>query len=70
MRKTKVRIVGDPVLVHRIAEALHSFFELESGPTYYPTAVGRDINHSDAPGETCYIAVKRMRNLKAAEMKD
>jgi hypothetical protein len=69
VRKTKVRIVGDPALVHKIADVLQSFFAFESGPTFYPTAVGRDYSHSDAPGETCYIAVRRERKFKV-EMKD
>jgi hypothetical protein len=58
-RKTKVRIVGEPNLTAHIAQTLFDHYEFEKAPERYGRAVGRDTSHSDAPGSTIYITVKK-----------
>jgi len=58
-RKTKVRIVGDPELASHIAMLLSDFYEFEKAPERYQRAVGRDYSHSEGPGVTIYITVKK-----------
>jgi len=59
LRKTKVRIVGDPELVEKIAKVLLDHFEVNRGPRRFPWAVGRDYSHNKAPGRTIYIDIKK-----------
>jgi len=58
-RKTKVRIVGDPDLASYVAVVLSGHFEFEKAPERFQRAVGRDYAHTQAPGVTIYITIKR-----------
>jgi len=58
-RKTKVRIVGDPDLAAHIAVTLSDHYEFEKAPERFQRAVGRDYAHTQAPGVTVYIVVKK-----------
>jgi len=60
-RKTKVRIVGDPNLSDKIVEALAQHFVFESKAAKYDRAVGRDYSHTNAPGCTIYIGIKKLK---------
>lgn len=62
VRKTKVRIVGEPNLSAHIALILAEFYELEKPPERYQRAVGRDYAHSQEPGVTIYMTVKGLKN--------
>jgi len=62
-RKTKVRVVGDPNLVAHIALTLADYYEFEKAPERYGRAVGRDYAHSNAPGSTVYIVVKKPKKV-------
>jgi hypothetical protein len=59
MRKTKVRIVGDPALVDKISEVILVYFELAEDMQTFDHAVGRDYSHSSAPGITYYLTIKK-----------
>jgi hypothetical protein len=61
LRKTKVRIVGDPNLAAHIAHTLADHYEFEKAPERYDRAVGRDYSHSDAPGSTIYLVIKQLK---------
>jgi len=58
VRKTKVRIVGDPELADKVAEALIERFEL-SRIQRFNAAPTRYGSGSDAPGCSIYLDVKK-----------
>jgi hypothetical protein len=58
-RKTKVRVAGDPALAKQVAKVVLDHFETERGAEVFDRAVGRDYSHTDAPGISIYIAVKK-----------
>jgi len=68
LRKTKVRIVGDPELAARVLDVLDSALVFEGKPKSYDHPVGRDIDHSLSPGCTIYLTVKRVK--EGAELED
>jgi hypothetical protein len=57
-RKTKVRIVGDPELARIVARIIAYNFEIGQRDLF-DKAVGRDYSHTDAPGVTIYLEIKR-----------
>ena len=59
-RKTKVRIVGDPVLCDQVCLVLLNNFDTDD-PQHFERAVGRDYSHSQAPGKSIYIVIKGSR---------
>jgi hypothetical protein len=59
MRKTKVRVVGDPSLCSKVSEVILEHFEVTKKPRKFDRAVGRDYSHSDASGCTTYFDIKR-----------
>ena len=59
-RKTKVRIVGDPVLCDQICLVLLNKFDTDD-PQHFDLAVGRDYSHSQASGKSIYIVVHKPR---------
>lgn len=59
MRKTKVRIVGDPDLAKAVAEVVTDAFECEK-PRQFNTTPYR---YAKAPGISIYITVKRKKNV-------
>lgn len=61
LRKTKVRIVGDPDLAAHIAVKLADFYVFEKAPERFQRAVGRDYSHSKEPGATIYITVTKAK---------
>jgi len=42
-----------------VAQVIAEHFVLESKVSRYDRAVGRDYSHSDAPGCTIYIGIKK-----------
>ena len=61
MRKTKVRIVGEPNLSAHIAQSLAELYELEKAPERYQKAVGRDYSHCEEEGVTIYMTIKGLK---------
>jgi len=61
LRKTKVRIVGDPDLSAHIALTLSDFYEFERAPQRFQHAVGRDYSHCRDEGVTIYMVVKGLK---------
>lgn len=59
MRKTKVRVVGDPGLVEKISDVVQAHFVLCKPARKFDKPVGRDTSHSKAPGCTIYLDVKK-----------
>ena len=59
MRKTKVRIVGDPALAKKVADVIKAHFELLGSQRFgnMPTRYGK--GHSDAPGCSIYLDIKK-----------
>jgi len=63
-RKTKVRIVGDPLLVDKVAEALETYFETDRKERKdFDIGAGRP-EASNKPIKTTYLTI-----LKEAEVK-
>jgi len=60
VRKTKVRIVGDPELAIKVSHVIMDHFDF-SDLKQFNRAVGRDYAHSDAPGVTIYITIKKRK---------
>lgn len=58
-RKTKVRIVGDPLLAEQVLKVVTDHFELVGLTRSFDRAVGRDYSHSDAEGMTIYLAINK-----------
>lgn len=56
MRKTKVRIVGDPELARIVAHIIANNFEIGKRELF-DRAVGRDYSHTNAPGVTVYLEI-------------
>jgi hypothetical protein len=62
MRKTKVRIVGDPELAAKVTNVLVDHFVTANLQTF-DRAVGRDYAHSDAQGCTVYLEIKKPKEV-------
>lgn len=58
MRKTKVRVVGDPGLALQISRVVEAHFVLCKPPRKFDRPVGRDTAHSKAQGCTIYLDIK------------
>lgn len=58
-RKTKVRIVGEPLLADKIMEVIVDHFELAEDTQRFDHAIGRDYAHSKAEGVTLYLVVNK-----------
>jgi len=63
-RKTKVRIVGEPQFCEKVAQVILDHFEVDKCEKF-DRAVGRDYAHSNAPGCSIYITVKKPKEVSA-----
>jgi hypothetical protein len=70
LRKTKVRVVGDPGLVAKITQVIQAHFVLCKPARKFDRPVGRDTAHSKAPGCTIYLDIKEEKQLITLVLSD
>ena len=59
MRKTKVRIVGDPELAGKVAQVIKDHFKLNGYQRFSTMPTRYGTGHSDSPGCSIYLDIKK-----------
>jgi hypothetical protein len=68
VRKTKVRIVGDPDLAGQVAQVVKDHFELSGSQRYSAMPTRYGTGHSDSPGCSVYLDIKKPKVLPDQEV--
>jgi len=63
LRKTKVRIVGDPALAEKVAGVIKAHFELLGSQRFGNMPTRYESGHSDSPGCSIYLDIKKERSI-------
>lgn len=64
MRKTKVRIVGDPELAGKVAIIIKEHFELSGSQRFSAMPTRYGTGHSDSPGCSIYLDIKKQKQAE------